>query len=68
MIYNENMRAKEVIRILTENGWRLSRISGSHHVMTKEGFRSVPIAIHGNKDMNPDVIKKLEKQTGVKLL
>ena len=36
--------------------------------MTKEGFRSVPIAILGNKDMNPDVIKKLEKQTGVKLL
>lgn len=57
-----------MIRILESNGWSLKRIRGSHHIMTKRGFRSVPVPMHGNGDMNPDFIKDLEKQTGVKLL
>ncbi len=62
------MRPKEVIRILETNGWSLKRIRGSHYIMTKPGFRSVPVPMHGNGDMNPDFIKDLEKQTGVKLV
>ena len=60
------MRPKTIIKILEQNGWTLRRIKGSHHIMSKPGFRSVPIPIHGNQDMNPDVVKSLEKQTGVK--
>lgn len=60
------MRPKTIIKILEQNGWTLRRIKGSHHVMSKPGFRSVPIPMHSNQDMNPDFVKSLEKQTGVK--
>jgi len=62
------VRPKEIIKLLEADGWSLKRIRGSHHIMTKPGFRAVPVPIHGNKDMNPDFVKDLEKQTGVKLL
>ncbi|MDR0466668.1 MAG: type II toxin-antitoxin system HicA family toxin, partial [Deltaproteobacteria bacterium] len=37
--------------ILKENGWKLDRINGSHHVFVKEGFRSVAVPVHGNREM-----------------
>jgi predicted RNA binding protein YcfA (HicA-like mRNA interferase family) len=37
--------------ILRQNGWRLARISGSHHIFTKDGHRNVPVPVHGNKDL-----------------
>lgn len=68
LLYIMTMKPKEIIKILEANGWSLKRIRGSHHIMTKPGFRSVPVPIHDNGDMNPDYVKDLEKQTGVKLL
>ncbi|MFZ2959505.1 MAG: type II toxin-antitoxin system HicA family toxin [Candidatus Ozemobacteraceae bacterium] len=41
---------------------------GSHHIMTKSGFRSVPVPIHGTKDIRIDLLKRMEKQSGVKLI
>jgi predicted RNA binding protein YcfA (HicA-like mRNA interferase family) len=36
--------------------------------MEKEGCRSVPVPVHGNKDLGIGLIKTIEKQTGVKLI
>jgi len=32
----KNITGKKLCKILEENGWTLARISGSHHVYTKE--------------------------------
>ncbi|MBQ5400203.1 MAG: type II toxin-antitoxin system HicA family toxin, partial [Treponema sp.] len=35
--------AKQLIKILKKNGWKLARINSSHHIFVKEGYdRPVP--------------------------
>lgn len=58
------MTAKDVIKIMERNGWMLDRVTGSHHVMVKDGFRSVPVPVHGAKDLGV-VAKKILKQAGI---
>jgi predicted RNA binding protein YcfA (HicA-like mRNA interferase family) len=36
--------------------------------MEKEGYRSVPVPVHGNKDLGIGLLKAIEKQTGVSLM
>jgi len=62
------MTGRQVIKILEAHGWRLARIHGSHHVMVKPGApRSVPVPVHGTADIGKDLLKRIERQTGVKL-
>ena len=58
------MTAKDVIKILRANGWKLARIEGSHHIYSKPGFRPVPVPIHGNKDIG-NLAKIILKQAGI---
>lgn len=44
----------ELCRLLEANGWRLQRISGSHHIYTKAGERKVlSVPVHGNRNLKP---------------
>jgi len=46
----------------------LSRIEGSHHIMEHpDMLRPVPVPVHGNHDIGIGLLKKIEKQSGVKL-
>jgi len=46
----------------------LSRIEGSHHIMEKEGEpRPLPVPVHGIQDIGIGLLKRIEKQSGVKL-
>lgn len=62
------MNGREVINLLKDAGWHHSSTRGSHHKMEKDGYRSVPIPVHGNKDLGIGLLKAIEKQTGVKLI
>ena len=44
-----DVRFPEIERRLEENGWRLTRIRGSHHVFTREGFPPISIPVHAGK-------------------
>ena len=45
------MTAKQVMKILKKNGWKLDRIESSHHIFKKTGYsRSVPVPLHKGKD------------------
>jgi len=59
------MTGKELINILRANGWVLDRISGSHHIMIKEGRRSIPIPIHGKKNIPIGLVTRIMKQAGI---
>lgn len=62
------MNGKEVIRRLEQAGFRVARVHGSHHILVKAGHpRSVPVPVHGNKDLGSGLIKAIERQSGVKL-
>jgi predicted RNA binding protein YcfA (HicA-like mRNA interferase family) len=60
------MNGKEVIKKLKAEGWSLNRINGSHHIMIKNGV-SVPVPVHGTKDVGVGLLSAISKQTGVKL-
>lgn len=60
------MNGKQLIKILQEHGWELDRIKGSHHILIMEGKRSVPIPVHGNRDLPPGLINAILKQAGIK--
>lgn len=62
------MAFKNVEKIITSNGWKLTRITGSHYQYQKAGCAlSVVIPNHGGKDLSIGVIKNLEKITGLSL-
>ena len=59
------MTSKEVIRKLTDDGWVLRGIKGSHHIYTHP-FKSVHISVpHPKKDLGIGLVKKLLKLAGL---
>jgi len=62
------MNGKQIIAKLRAAGWTLARIEGSHHIMDKAGaLRSVPVPVHGTKDVGSGLLAEIQRQTGVKL-
>lgn len=59
------MKAKELIKLLKQNGWELDRIKGSHHVFIKDD-KSVPVPVHGNQDIPAGTLNAILKQAGLK--
>ena len=60
------MTGREVIERLKAAGWTVDRITGSHHVLTKDG-KAVPVPAHGKKDLGPGLLSAIQRQTGVRL-
>lgn len=60
------MNGKQIIKTMQAEGWDLVRIQGSHHIMQKDG-KIVPVPVHGSKDIGTGLLKRIEKQSGVKL-
>lgn len=58
------MKDKELLKLLQQNGWKVERIKGSHHIMVKDEKTEV-IPIHG-KDVPTGLLNKILKQTGLK--
>ena len=59
------MTAREVMKILKANGWKLKRIEGSHYVFGKPGCRPVPVPFHGNVDLGLKG-RQILKEAGIK--
>lgn len=59
------MNGKRLIEALEDDGWALDRIKGSHHIMVKAGRRSIPIPVHGSKDLPRGLIQAILKQAGI---
>lgn len=59
------MRDKDLLKLLLSKGWRLSRISGSHHVLEKEGFPPISLPIHG-RDIPVGLLNRILKDAGLK--
>ena len=57
---------KQIIRLLEQNGFKVIRISGSHHILSN-GQRKVTVPVHGASDVKVGTLKSIEKQSGVKL-
>ena len=61
------MTARQVMKILRKNGWKLVRINSSHHIFVKAGYdRPVPVPFHKGKDDNlGDFAKDILAEAGI---
>lgn len=57
MRYNMTMTAKQLMSAFEAAGWVKTRISASHHIYEKPGFRCFPIPLHGNRDLPRRIVK-----------
>jgi len=53
-------RFNQVKKILEKKGYKLTRISSSHHIFTKKGSLPVSIPVHGGK-VKAFYVKQIEK-------
>jgi predicted RNA binding protein YcfA (HicA-like mRNA interferase family) len=58
------MKDKDLLKLLKKNGWQLARISGSHHVLQKEG-KIISLPIHG-RDVPTGLLNQILKESGLK--
>jgi predicted RNA binding protein YcfA (HicA-like mRNA interferase family) len=53
---------KDFAKQLEKNGWKLRRITGSHHIYTKEGNPArLSVPIHGNNPLKIGLLRHLMK-------
>jgi predicted RNA binding protein YcfA (HicA-like mRNA interferase family) len=57
---------KRMCRVLEDRGWRLDRITGSHHIYVHpDGGRRVTVPVHGNTDLKPGTQKSIMRDAGL---
>jgi predicted RNA binding protein YcfA (HicA-like mRNA interferase family) len=59
------MTGRDLVRLFEENGWTLDRIRGSHHVMVKVGRRSIPVPVHGKRELPKGIVAAIKRQAEV---
>jgi predicted RNA binding protein YcfA (HicA-like mRNA interferase family) len=53
--------------LLEANGWRLQRVSGSHHIYTKAGERKIlSVPVHGNRNLKPGLATRLARDADLR--
>jgi len=60
------MKSGDVIKKLEADGWKLQRVSGSHHIFAKDGVAEIITISHPKKDMTIGQLRDAEKKSGLK--
>lgn len=59
-------KARQVLAALLRIGWSVKRQrSGSHRVLTREGWADVVFAFHDNEEIGPQMLARIAKRTGL---
>lgn len=62
----KNLTGKQVCKILEKNGWRLSRVNGSHHVFCKDNEEArIVVPVHSNKAIKRGLLNAIFKTAGL---
>ena len=58
----KQVSGKDFAKVLSQKGWELKRIHGSHHVYTKADRKErISLPVHGNKPLKTGLLKHLMK-------
>ncbi len=61
------MNSGDVIRKLKNAGWRLVRVSGSHHTFKHAAVAAIVTVPHPRKDLGKGLVRQIERVSGVNL-
>jgi len=57
---------KRMSQILDGKGWRLARVTGSHHIYVRQGSTlRITVRIHGNQDLKIGLQRAIMKLAGI---
>jgi predicted RNA binding protein YcfA (HicA-like mRNA interferase family) len=57
---------KRMCQILDSKGWKLARVTGSHHIYVKQGENiRITVPVHGNQDLKIGLQKAIMKLTDI---
>lgn len=60
--------SREIFKLLKADGWYIVRVRGDHHQFKHPVKKGTVTVQHPKKDLDIDIIKSIEKQSGVKLI
>jgi len=58
-------KANRVLAYLLRIGWEIKRQSGSHRVLSREGWPDVVFAFHDGEEIGPRMLARIAKRTGL---
>ena len=62
----KQVSGKEFIHLIQKRDWILKRISGSHHIFTKDGHQErIVVPVHGNRPLKTGLLKHQMKIAGL---
>jgi predicted RNA binding protein YcfA (HicA-like mRNA interferase family) len=58
-------KARRVLATLERLGWRVKRQSGSHKLLTREGWPDCEFAFHDNAELGRRVLSRISRHIGL---
>ena len=66
MSSNPSVTGKGAVRALQRLGFRVDRVEGSHHMLTKAGHpHAVPVPVHGSDALPKGTLASIIRMAGV---
>lgn len=60
-----SVKAKRVLTALIKLGWTPKRQSGSHRILSRDGWSDVVFAFHDGEEIGPRMLARIAKRTGL---
>lgn len=60
-----SMRGAHVVKALEKNGFYVTRIKGSHHIMRHPDGRGTTVPVHSSRDVSKGVLRHILADTGL---
>lgn len=60
-------KARRLLAALLRIGWSVSRQTGSHRILKREGFPDFVFAFHDESEVGPKMLARVAKQTGLRV-
>jgi predicted RNA binding protein YcfA (HicA-like mRNA interferase family) len=59
-------KARQVLQALLRIGWHIKRTTGSHRVLSREGWADFAFAFHDGDEIGPKMLARIAKATGLR--
>jgi predicted RNA binding protein YcfA (HicA-like mRNA interferase family) len=59
-------KAKVVLAALLRIGWRIKRQSGSHKILSRDGWADFIFAFHDGVEIGPRMLARMARHTGLR--
>jgi predicted RNA binding protein YcfA (HicA-like mRNA interferase family) len=58
-------KARRVLAALLRIGWRIKRQSGSHRILSRDGWPDFVFALHDDEEIGPAMLARIGRHTGL---